>query len=156
MFKRILVPLDGSAPSRAGLEQALALAKSEGGRVRLVHAVDENALMQGMEPAFNVGELLDALAEEGRKLLAEASGLARRRGVKADAVLYEQRIGRVADRIIREAKNWRADLIVMGTHGRRGIGRLVMGSDAESVLRESPVPLLLVKDQGKRRKRRAR
>lgn len=156
MFKRILVPLDGSAPSRAGLEQALALAKSEGGRVRLVHVVDENALMQGMEPAFNVGELLDALAEEGRKLLAEASGLARRRGVKADAVLYEQRIGRVADRIIREAKNWRADLIVMGTHGRRGIGRLVMGSDAESVLRESPVPLLLVKDQGKRRKRRAR
>ena len=156
MFKRILVPLDGSAPSRAGLEQALALAKSEGGRVRLVHVVDENALMQGMEPAFNVGELLDALAEEGRKLLAEASGLARRRGVKADAVLYEQHIGRVADRIIREAKNWRADLIVMGTHGRRGIGRLVMGSDAESVLRESPVPLLLVKDQGKRRKRRAR
>jgi nucleotide-binding universal stress UspA family protein len=156
MFKRILVPLDGSAPSRAGLEQALALAKSEGGRLRLIHVVDENALMQGMEPAFNIGELLDALAEEGRKLLAEASALARRRGVKADTVLHEQRLGRVADRVIREAKNWRADVIVMGTHGRRGIGRLVMGSDAESVLRESPVPLLLVKQQGRRRKRRAR
>jgi nucleotide-binding universal stress UspA family protein len=156
MFKRILVPLDGSAPSRAGLEQALALAKSESGRVRLIHVVDENALMQGMEPAFNIGELLDALAEEGRKLLAEASALARRRGVKADTVLYEQRLGRVADRVIREAKNWRADLIVMGTHGRRGIGRLVMGSDAESVLRESPLPLLLVKDRGRRRKPRRR
>jgi nucleotide-binding universal stress UspA family protein len=155
MFKRILVPLDGSAPSRAGLEQALALAKSESGRVRLMHVVDENVLMQGMEPAFNVGELLDALAEEGRKLLAEATAIARRRGVKAEAVLYEQRLGRVADRVIREAKNWRADLIVMGTHGRRGIGRLVMGSDAESVLRESPVPLLLVKDRGRRRRQRA-
>ena len=156
MFKRILLPLDGSAPARAGLDQALALAKSEGARLRLMHVVDENALMQGMEPAFNVGELLAALAEEGRKLLAGASAAARRRGVKADAVLYELRLGRVADRIIREAKNWRADLIIMGTHGRRGLGRLVMGSDAESVLRESPVPLLLVKDRGRRRKARRR
>jgi len=156
MFKRILVPLDGSAPSRAGLEQALALAKSEGGRVRFIHVVDENALMQGMEPAFNVGELLDAMAAEGRKLLAEASAAARRRGVKADTVLHEQHVGRVAERVIREAKKWPADVIVMGTHGRRGIGRLVMGSDAESVLRESPVPLLLVKDRGRRRKPRRR
>lgn len=156
MFKRILVPLDGSAPARAGLDQALALAKSEGARLRLMHVVDEHALMQGMEPAFNVGELLATLAEEGRKLLADAAAIAHRRGVKADAVLYELRIGRVADRIIREAKNWRADLIIMGTHGRRGLGRLVMGSDAESVLRESPVPLLLVKDRGGRRKARRR
>ena len=156
MFRRILVPLDGSAPSRAGLERAIALAKGEGGRLRIMHVVDENALMQGMEPAFNVGELLDALTGEGRKLLADAAAAARRRGLKADAVLYELRIGRVADRIVREAKNWRADLIVMGTHGRRGLGRLVMGSDAETVLRESPVPLLLVKDQGKRRKARRR
>ena len=155
MFKRILVPLDGSAPSRAGLEQALALAKSRGGRVRFIHIVDETVLMQGMEPAFNVGELLDTLAAQGRKVLAEASAAARKRGIKADAVLYEQGIGRVAESIIREAKKWPADLIVMGTHGRRGIGRLVTGSDAESVLRESPVPLLLVK-AGRGRRRRTR
>ena len=145
MFKRILVPLDGSTPSRAGLEQAFALAKSEGGRLRLIHVVDENALLQGMEPAFNVGELLEAVAEEGRKLLAEAAAVARRRGVKAETVLYEQHIGRVAERIIREAKKWPADVIVMGTHGRRGIGRLVMGSDAEEVVRTTPVPVLLVR-----------
>jgi nucleotide-binding universal stress UspA family protein len=151
VFRKILVPLDGSGPSRAGLEQGLALAKSEGARLRLMHVVDEQVLMQGIEPAFNVGDVIATLTAQGRKLLAAGAAVARRRGVKAETVFYEQRIGRVADRIIREAKNWHADLIVMGTHGRRGLGRLVMGSDAESVLRESPVPLLLVKAGGRRR-----
>ena len=147
-FKRILVPVDGSAPSRAGLERAIALARSGRARLRLLHVVDENAVMRGIEPAMNVGELLDILMEDGRKVLASAAALARKRGIKADTVLYELHIGRVADRIVRESAKWRADLVVMGTHGRRGIGRLVMGSDAESVLRESRVPVLMVKARG--------
>jgi nucleotide-binding universal stress UspA family protein len=152
-FKRIVVPVDGSPPSRAGLERAIALAKSNRARLRLLHVVDENAVMRGIEPAINVGELLDILMEDGRKVLAAAAELARKRGIKADTVLYELHLGRVADRIVRESAKWRADLIVMGTHGRRGIGRLVMGSDAESVLRESRVPVLMVKARaaGKRR-----
>jgi nucleotide-binding universal stress UspA family protein len=152
-FKRIVVPVDGSAPSRAGLETAIALAKSNRARLRLLHVVDENAVMRGIEPAINVGDLLDILMEDGRKVLAGAAALARKRGIKADTVLYELHLGRVADRIVRESAKWRADLIVMGTHGRRGIGRLVMGSDAESVLRESRVPVLMVKARvaGKRR-----
>jgi nucleotide-binding universal stress UspA family protein len=144
-FKRILVPVDGSAPSRAGLDRAIALAKSNRARLRLLHVVDENAVMRGMEPAMNVGELLDILMEDGRKVLAAAADLARKRGIKADTVLNELHLGRVADRIVGESAKWRADLIVMGTHGRRGIGRLVMGSDAESVLREARVPVLMVK-----------
>jgi nucleotide-binding universal stress UspA family protein len=152
-FKRILVPVDGSATSRAGLERAIGLAKAGRARLRLVHVVDENAVMQGIEPALNVGDLLDGLVEDGRKIVAESAAVARRRGVKADTVLYELHIGRVADRILREAAKWRADVIVMGTHGRGGLGRLVMGSDAESVVRESRVPVLLVKARagGKRR-----
>ena len=145
IFKRVLVPVDGSATSRAGLERAIALAKAARARLRLLHVVDENAVMQSIEPALNVGELLDSLVEGGRKILAESAALARRRGVKAETILYEVHIGRVADRILREAAKWRADVIVMGTHGRGGIGRLVMGSDAESVLRDSRVPVLLVK-----------
>jgi nucleotide-binding universal stress UspA family protein len=144
-FKRILVPVDGSAPSRAGVERAIALAKSSRARLRLLHVVDENAVMQNIESAIIVGELIDILMEDGRKVLTAAAELARKRGIKADSVLYELHLGRVADRIVRESAKWRADLIVMGTHGRRGIGRLVMGSDAESVLRESRVPVLMVK-----------
>jgi nucleotide-binding universal stress UspA family protein len=152
-FKRLLVPVDGSAPSRAGLQRAIGLAKSNRARLRLLHVVDENAVMRGIEPAMNVGELLDILMDDGRKVLTAAAALARKRGIKADTVLHELHLGRVADRIVRESAKWRADLIVMGTHGRRGIGRLVMGSDAESVLRESRVPVLMVKARaaGKRR-----
>ena len=153
LFKRILVPVDGSATSRSGLERAIALAKASRARIRLLHIVDENAVMQGIEPALNVGDLLDELMEDGRKILAQSEAVARRRGIRAETVLYELHIGRVADRILREAAKWRADVIVMGTHGRGGIGRLVMGSDAESVVREARVPVLLVKSRaaGKRR-----
>jgi hypothetical protein len=52
---------------------------------------------------------------------------------------------RVADKILNEAREWRADIIVMGTHGRRGFGHLVLGSDAEAVLHDAPVPVLLIK-----------
>jgi nucleotide-binding universal stress UspA family protein len=151
MFRKILVPIDGSAPSRAGLERAIALARSQRARLRLVHVVDDNAVLRaGIEPSVNVGELLDMLEQDGRKLLAAAEAAARKRGVKADAALREAHLGRVADQIVREAVRSRADVIVMGTHGRRGLGRLVMGSDAESVLRESRVPVLLVKARGRR------
>ena len=152
MFKRILVPIDGSGPSRAGLERAIAFAKNQNARLRLLHVVDENGVVQSMEPTMNIGELLDSLVAEGRKILAAAAVTAKKYGVKADTVLHEVLIGRVADRIVREAAKWHADVIVMGTHGRRGIGRLVMGSDAENVLRQSPVPVLLVRGAKRRRR----
>ena len=145
LFKRILVPFDGSGASRAGLGRAIALAKNQHARLRLLHVVDENAVIQGMEPTLNIGDLLDSLVDGGRKLLDEAAATAKRSGAKAETVLYELHLGRVADRIVDEAAKWRADVIVMGTHGRRGIRRLVMGSDAEAVVRMTPVPVLLVK-----------
>ena len=147
-FQRILVPVDGSAPSRAGLEQAVTLARSNRARLRLLHVVDASAVLRGPEPAISVGDLFDMLAEDGRKVLASAADFARKRGVKADTVLDELHIGRVAARIVSEAAKWKANAIVMGTHGRRGLGRLVMGSDAESVVREAAVPVLLVKARG--------
>jgi nucleotide-binding universal stress UspA family protein len=145
LFKKILVPIDGSGPSQAGLERAIALAKNQNARLRLLHIVDENGVVQGLEPALNVGELLDSLVKAGRKVLAAAAARAKKHGVKTEAVLHEVILGRVADRIVQEANRWRADVIVMGTHGRRGIGRLVLGSDAENVLRQSRVPVLLVR-----------
>ena len=68
----------------------------------------------------------------------------RRARLAAETELVENAAGRVADVIVEHAKRWRADLIVMGTHGRRGFNRLLIGSNAELVVRHSPVPVLLV------------
>ena len=70
-------------------------------------------------------------------------------GVRPETVLVENVGGRVADEIVWQAKRWKADLIVIGTHGRRGLQRALLGSDAELVARYSPVPVLLVPARGR-------
>jgi nucleotide-binding universal stress UspA family protein len=65
--------------------------------------------------------------------------------IKAESALFRDPSNRVADMVVSEPRKWRADLIVMGTHGRRGINRLMPGSDAEQVIRTSPVPVLTVR-----------
>ena len=90
-------------------------------------------------------DLMDKLRDNGKGILNEASEQARMSGVKVESVLRESAERRVSDMILDEAKTWAADLIVMGTHGRRGLSHLALGSDAESVVRNSPVPVLLVR-----------
>jgi len=85
-------------------------------------------------------------------VLDNAEKAAQREGVKVDTVLLESIGGVAADLILAQAKQWPADLIVMGTHGRRGLARLAMGSDAEQVVRAALVPVMLVRgvaQQGK-------
>src|SRR5208282_6792120 len=89
----------------------------------------------------------------GKKLLARAEAKVRKRGIEVETVLLETVGRRVADLIIKQAKKWRADVIVLGTHGRRGLARVVMGSDAELVLRETPLPVLLVRSPLRARQR---
>jgi len=145
-YKRILVPVDGSATSNAGLKEAIGLAKSQGGTLELVHVVDQHSVvMMGMEASIYMDEVLQDLSAAGRRVLKRAQALADKAGVKARSVLLETIAGPAADSIIAQAKKGRADLIVIGTHGRRGVRRLVMGSDAEQVVRQSPVPVLLVR-----------
>ncbi|HEX8011106.1 MAG TPA: universal stress protein [Casimicrobiaceae bacterium] len=159
MFRRILVPIDGSAPSKQGLEEAIALAKDQAARLCLLHVVDELVVTQGFDgtayvPPGYIEDFIKALRDEGKKLLAKAEAKVRQRRVKVDTVLLEALGHHVADLIVRHAKKWRADVIVLGTHGRRGLTRLVMGSDAELVVRESPVPVLLVRSPFRARKPR--
>ena len=78
-------------------------------------------------------------------VLSNAEGRVRERGLSAEAVLQECWGRRASDVIIEQAEQWPADLIVMGTHGRRGLHRLALGSDAEKVARGAPVPVLLVR-----------
>ena len=162
MYRRILVPVDGSATSARGVREASGLAKAEGARMRLLNVLDERFFLsagEGYEMA-NVTELIDSLRAEGRKALDTASRAVVKKRVKVDTSLVESSGRPVSDVILDEARKWRADLIVMGTHGRRGINRMLLGSDAERVLRGAPVPVLLVRAEEKKartakRRRRA-
>jgi nucleotide-binding universal stress UspA family protein len=144
-YKRIVVPVDGSPTSGLGLREAIAFAKTQGARLQLVHVVDiHNSLMAGA----NVTDLVQALTQRGRRILGKAAELARKAGLACDSLLLETITGPAAEPILGQAKKSRVDLIVMGTHGRRGLKRLVMGSDAEQIVRNATVPVLLVR--GKR------
>jgi nucleotide-binding universal stress UspA family protein len=148
MYKKILVPIDGSPASNLGLNEAIKLARDQGAKLRLLHLVDEYVAVSSMDGVtLDTGDLLDAMRETGTKIVAKAQAQARRHGLTPEAVMLESFGGRAADFIVQQAKKWGADLIVLGTHGRRGVKRLVMGSDAEQVIRTAPVPVLLVRSK---------
>lgn len=147
MYKRILVPVDGSATSLLGLGEAIKLAETSGATLRIVHVVNEFLMDQGYVPAPYYQRMIESLRDHGKKVVSEGEALAREHAVQCQGALLET-VGRgVCDLIIEQAKQWPADLIVMGTHGRRGMRRLALGSDAEMVLRSSPVPVLFIRDQ---------
>jgi len=145
MYRRILVPIDGSKTAALGLREAIRLAKDQQAKLRLIHVVDKIAIVGVVEAGMNPRPVLARLARGGRTLLNQARLSAKKLGVDAETAFYEPVTKRVADAVLREAKKWRADLIVMGTHGRRGVPRLVLGSDAEQVVRLAEVPVLLVR-----------
>lgn len=148
MYARILVPIDGSATSELGLGQALDLAGSLKSHVVLLCVVDDFSLRVDMTSALNFDGVHARLVAYGREILAKAQERATAAGLSSDAVLREVTSRRAADVIVEEASRQQCGLIVMGTHGRRGLNRLAMGSDAALVLRESTVPVLLVRGHG--------
>lgn len=145
MFKRILVPVDASPASSAGLRTAVALARDQKARLRLLHLAKQIPAGRRKAEGMSGSELFDALREHGTRLLERRAALCRARGVRAETSLYVGLAGRPAKIVLAEAQKWRADLIVMGTEGRRGLRRMVLGSDAEAVLRAAPMPVLLTR-----------
>lgn len=146
MYKRILVPVDGSPTSNLGLAEAIKLAAVMGAQLRLVHFVDLYAYVGSFEsPTVYITDLLPLLREGGQTILKEGQALAVSKGVQAETVLVEDGVGRLSDLVVSQALGWPADLIVIGTHGRRGVRRVFLGSDAEQILRVAPVPVLLVR-----------
>lgn len=146
MYQRILVPIDGSPTSLQGLAEAIRLARLTGGQLRLLHMLDTLSLTLGMGAygAFS-GDVYDELQKEGQKILQDGHQQALAAGVAADTALEEGVRSRLAELVLEQVKNWSADLVVLGTHGRRGVGRMLLGSDAEQVVRTCPVPVLLVR-----------
>lgn len=146
MYQRILVPFDGSATSSRGLDEAIKLATLTGATVRLLHVVDVLLFATGFETAAAyAGEVIPFMKQAGEDILQEGKARAERAGVKAETFLVDSITTRLSDAVAEQVAAWNADLIVIGTHGRRGVDRLMLGSDAEQVLRSALVPVLLVR-----------
>lgn len=153
-YRRILVPVDGSDASKLGLREALRLAGQAGAKMCLLHVVDASIVNMSMDAVMDASRFLELVRRDGEKILEDSSVVAARRGIKAQTKLAEAIEQRPAEVIVDEARRWRADLIVMGTHGRRGFNRMFLGSTAEGVLRTAGAPVLLLRAIPKAAKQR--
>jgi nucleotide-binding universal stress UspA family protein len=142
MYKRILLPIDGSECSKVALGHGLQLAKTLGAEVVLLHTVENPLTFYAVPEALAYNqELFDTLKETGKKTLEAAKILADQQGVKAETKLLEN--SKPLEAIIETLKT--CDLVVMGTHGRRGVERWMLGSVAEGVLRHTNKPCLMIR-----------
>jgi nucleotide-binding universal stress UspA family protein len=146
MYQRILVPIDGSPTSDLGLDEAIALARLTGGSIRLLHVLDELVFVTGFERgATYMNTVLPRLRERSERILAAGRERVAAAAVAVEAMTIECFARRPSDVIVEQAALWPADAIVIGTHGRRGVTRVMLGSDAEQVVRMAAVPVLLVR-----------
>lgn len=145
MYARILVGVDDSPPAMSALDEAIRLAKEQRAKLRIVHVIDEGLVVSPNVPSVNLSETDTARQEQGRSLIEVARERARKEGVEPETMLLDEMTHQPGRLIVEQAVEWPADLIVCGTHGRRGVRRLLLGSDSEYVLRHTPVPLLLVR-----------
>ena len=146
MYARILVPVDGSPTSDQGLAEAMRLAGLCKGRIRLLHVVD--LLSFALLPEAGVAmtqEFFDQLRAGGEAVLVRARASVEAAGLPVETRLVEGAMQRVSDVVIDEARQWNAEVTALGMHGRRGVGRALLGSDAEQIVRNAPVPVLLVR-----------
>jgi nucleotide-binding universal stress UspA family protein len=144
MYTRILVAVDGSHTSRRAFDAALNLAGSLGATLRPFYVV-ENTPMYFDAPGYDPSVLLNRLVEQGKELSTELAQAMRERGVSGDVAIGEaSSVDDVPTLVLRAAAGFNADLIVMGTHGRRGVQRLILGSVAERCVRQSTLPVLLI------------
>ena len=145
-FHHLLVPIDGSPTADKALDEAIRLASGSGAKVTLLHVMDALSHMTGFESGTRYAEqILPLMRSAGENLLAQAGQKVLAQGLKVECILITEGPGRVFEHVADHARNNNVDLIVLGSHGRRGIGRALMGSDAEQIIRHAPVPVLVVR-----------
>ena len=145
MYQRILVPIDGSPTSERSLQEAIKLADGKA-QLRLVYVIEEVYQLDAVGFGYiDYAALHEEVRKTGERALAQAAEKVQRSGMTAETALLEVLGRRVADVIDSDALDWKADLIVIGTHGRSGLNRLLLGSVAEDVVRGTSVPVLLVR-----------
>lgn len=146
MFKRILVPLDGSDTSTKAMDTAMQMTRESGGQLRLLHVMEEAAFMTGYDPmGGSSAQLMAAVRDSAAAILAQARAKVSEAGLQVETVLHDKPGQRLAEVVAEAATGWPADLIVVGTHGRRGVGRVLLGSGAEQIIRSAPVPVLVIR-----------
>ena len=140
MLKRILVPVDFTNTSMAALRKAAEIAAALGSELICLH-VDEFPVMGYGELSYLPAEVVDEHIRETKRKMDDLLALATSKGWNARGLVVR---GPAATGITSSAEAQDADIIVMGTHGRRGYRRLVLGSVAEQVIRTSKVPVMTV------------
>lgn len=146
LYKKVLIAIDDSQTARCALTEAAYIAKTHGAALCVVHVADETLMgmhHRTLTTTLNLDHARQAIVDAGKKLLEEA--IAQVADPSVETRLLEASDRRVSEVIIDAAQEWQADLIVVGTHGRRGLERLIIGSVAEQLVRLSPVSTLLVR-----------
>jgi nucleotide-binding universal stress UspA family protein len=149
MYQKIFVAIDDSPTSQKALAEAIDLARNTSAALCIAHAADESLLAQhgmGLGSYIDVEGTKKAIHETSQALLTDAAAKATAGGVSAETRLLEATDRRVAEQIAAGADDFQADLIVIGTHGRRGFARLLVGSVAENLVRIANTSLLMVRD----------
>lgn len=150
MSKRIFVAIDDSTTSQKALEEAIRLATALDANLCIATATDDGPLTQhgmGLGSYIDIDKIRGEMQESNAALLAQALAKALAAGSKAETMLIEPSHRRVAEMIADAASQWNADLIVVGTHGRRGVERMLVGSVAENLVRIATTSLMLVREK---------
>lgn len=145
MYQRILVPINGSSTSERALQEAIKIAAGKS-HLRLIYILEE-IFPVGTENYDYVNNLVlhETEKKTAEATLATAADKVRQSGATVEVSMLDDPGQSVVDAINNEALNWSTDLIVIGTHGRSGLSRLLLGSVAEGVVREASVPVLLIR-----------
>ena len=149
MYSRIFVAIDNSSTAQKALDEAIQLAAKLGAALCISTALDEAPVTQhgmGLGSYIDLDKVKQEMRDTGNALLELASAKAKAAGCDPHCVLIESDKKRLSEMIIEAASQWHADLIVMGTHGRRGFERLLVGSVAEHMVRSATTSLLLIRE----------
>lgn len=146
-YKHILLAIDGSDASQPALQEAIRLTDDQKAKLKVIFVVDESFVYHG-GPGYDYLSYLAACREEGLSILNRAAEyITQQSSIQFETGLVELEPfqGRIADAILEEASDWQADMLILGTHGRRGFSHILMGSVAESIIRIATIPVLLVR-----------
>jgi nucleotide-binding universal stress UspA family protein len=150
MYQRIMAAIDDSFATSKVLNAAIEHARQFNAKLAICHALDERILSRH-EPEVmlpsSFGQVQQNLRAGAGEFLEAAAKIARERGVEVEIKLVESEQENVADMLAQVAGDWQADLLVVGSHGRRGVSRFFVGSVAEQLIGRANMSLLLVRGE---------
>jgi nucleotide-binding universal stress UspA family protein len=149
MYDRIVVPIDGSECSGRALDEAIDVAMGTHARLLVLHIAECPMPYAGLDGAYlDPTLLMPPIKEAANQLLSQAVARVQAAGVTVESQLVESYAGRTVDRILDAVRKFGADLVIVGSHGRSGVSRFLLGSVSDGLIRTSPVPVLVVRGEG--------